>query len=196
MRTIDSMFSTDKVDYKAASRQTQGLDVPPDLTQLAKDNRAQVQGGVISASTLAQAGASGSASKANSVAPAAMNTVALSSVGDVRIERSGNERWVRTSMTPEQLWPLLRAFWQERGFEIVKESAESETIEEFVGAHAFAPVVHKVASVSTSRRCSTPWTRSARLAMVSEGWMKTVAVARTGPLSMPSSGTRCTMTPV
>ena len=123
--SLDGVFSSDKVDYRGQAKQTGGLDVPPDLTQLARDNRAQVQGGMISASTLAQAGAN----KANSVAPAAINTVALNSVGDVRIERSGSERWVRTSMTPEQLWPLLRAFWQERGFELVKESADTGVME-------------------------------------------------------------------
>ena len=71
-----------------------------------------------------------------------------------------------------------------------------ESIEEFVCAHAFAPVVHKVARVSTSRRCSTPCTRLVRLSRVSDGWMETVAVANTGPSSTPSLGTRWTMTPV
>lgn len=123
--SLDGMFSSDKVDYRSSAKQTGGLDVPPDLTQLAKDNRSQVQGGVISASALQQ---SGVATKAGTAAPTA-NTVALSTAGDVRIERSGNERWVRTSMTPEQLWPLLRAFWQERGFELVKEQADTGVME-------------------------------------------------------------------
>ena len=53
--TLDNMFSSDKVDYRTQSRQTTGLDVPPDLTQLAKDSRAQVQGGSITASALCHA---------------------------------------------------------------------------------------------------------------------------------------------
>ena len=117
--TIDSIFSSDKVDYKAASRQTQGLDIPPDLTQLAKDGRAQVQGGSISASALAaaprQQGANAQVSSGN---------VAVNSVGDVRLERSGNERWLHTSLPPEKVWPLLRSFWQERGLEVVKDQPE------------------------------------------------------------------------
>ena len=40
-------------------------------------------------------------------------------IGDVRIERLGNERWLVTPLTPEQLWPQLQAFWQERGFTLV-----------------------------------------------------------------------------
>ena len=123
--SLDSVFSSDKVDYRGQAKQTGGLDVPPDLTQLAKDNRSQVQGGVISASALQQGGA---AAKAATV-PTAGNTVALSAAGDVRIERNGSERWVRTSMPPDQLWPLVRAFWQERGFEVVRESAETGVME-------------------------------------------------------------------
>lgn len=123
--SIDGLFSNDKVDYRTASRQTQGLDVPPDLTQLAKDNRAQVQGGAITASALsaarpATAGA-GSTLTANSVAPNA--------AGDVRIERSGTERWLRTTAAPEQVWPLLRSFWQERGLELQKDQPEVGVME-------------------------------------------------------------------
>jgi len=122
--TFDGLFSSDKVDYKAASRQTQGLDVPPDLTQLAKDNRAQVQGGSITASAL-------SANRpANANAQVlASGSVATGALGDVKLERVGTDRWLHTSATPEQLWPQIRAFWQERGLEIVKEQPEVGTME-------------------------------------------------------------------
>lgn len=123
--TIDSLFSTDKVDYKAASRQTQGLDVPPDLTQLAKDNRAQVQGGSITASALSAAKPANGTNAQSLVA----GSVATNTLGDVRLERSGTDRWLHTSATPEQLWPQIRSFWQERGLEVVKEQPEVGTME-------------------------------------------------------------------
>ncbi len=123
--TIDSMFSTDKVDYKAASRQTQGLDVPPDLTQLAKDNRAQVQGGSITASALSAVKPANSTNAQSLVA----GSVAANATGDVRLERSGTDRWLHTSATPEQLWPQIRTFWQERGLDVVKEQPEIGTME-------------------------------------------------------------------
>ncbi|MFG6466469.1 outer membrane protein assembly factor BamC [Roseateles sp. BYS87W] len=123
--TLDNMFSTDKVDYKAASRQTQGLDVPPDLTQLAKDNRAQVQGGAITASALSAVKPANS-TNAQSLVP---GSVATNAVGDIRLERSGTDRWLHTSATPEQLWPQIRTFWQERGLEVVKEQPEVGTME-------------------------------------------------------------------
>jgi outer membrane protein assembly factor BamC len=117
--SLGSIFSNDKVDYRTASRQTQGLDVPPDLSQLAKDNRAQVQGGSITASALSATRPANAAT-----ATPAANSVAPNTVGDVRLERSGTERWLHTSATPEQLWPQLRTFWQERGLELTKEQPE------------------------------------------------------------------------
>lgn len=112
-------LSSDKVDYRTQSKQTQGLDIPPDLTQLAKDSRAQVQGGTITASAL-------NAARPSTAAPAtaAANSVALNAAGDVRLERSGTERWLHTKATPEQVWPVLRAFWEELGLQVVKEQPE------------------------------------------------------------------------
>jgi outer membrane protein assembly factor BamC len=122
--SLDGMFSSDKVDYRTQARQTGGLDIPPDLTQLAKDNRAQVQGGSITASALTAtrpAAAAGQTPAANSVAP--------NSAGDVRLERSGTDRWLHTSATPEQVWPQLRAFWRDNGLELVKEQPEVGILE-------------------------------------------------------------------
>jgi outer membrane protein assembly factor BamC len=75
-----------------------------------------VQGGVVSASAMQQNAAAAPA--ANAVRTDA--NVAVAKAGDVSLERSGDQRWLLTSLTPEQLWPQLRAFWQERGL-VVKE---------------------------------------------------------------------------
>ena len=37
--TFESITTSDKVDYRTQAKQTTGLDVPPDLTQLPKENR-------------------------------------------------------------------------------------------------------------------------------------------------------------
>jgi outer membrane protein assembly factor BamC len=94
------------------------LDVPPDLTQLARDSRYQTQGGVVSAAATNVPTASG--------APAA---VALGAVANMRIERSGQQRWLVVPAAPEQLWPQLRAFWEARGFQIAMEDAKAGVIE-------------------------------------------------------------------
>ncbi|MEP6873551.1 MAG: outer membrane protein assembly factor BamC [Burkholderiales bacterium] len=114
--TIDSMMSGDKLDYRTTGTKTAGLEVPPDLTQLTKDSRyQQSQGNTVSAAAY-QAGTP-------VAAPATVQsvTVAAQSVGTMSIERLGNERWLRTTLPPEQLWPQLQAFWKERGFVVTQD---------------------------------------------------------------------------
>jgi outer membrane protein assembly factor BamC len=43
---------------------------------------------------------------------------------ELRIERSGDQRWLVTSLTPEQLWPQLQSFWAERGFTLISEQPD------------------------------------------------------------------------
>jgi len=39
-------------------------------------------------------------------------SVAAAVLGDVRIERAGNQRWLVVKRTPDQLWPGVREFWR------------------------------------------------------------------------------------
>jgi outer membrane protein assembly factor BamC len=119
--SVGEFLSGDRIDYRSKSTKTAPLDVPPDLTQLTRDSRYQPQSGTISASTLQGAPAPAAA--------AAVPVVAPQSVGDMRIERSGDERWLVTKLAPEQVWPQLRAFWQERGFNLVVENAQAGVLE-------------------------------------------------------------------
>ena len=119
--SVDSFLSGDKIDYKSQAGKTTSLDVPPDLTQLARDSRYQPQsGGVVSASGLATGAAA---------AASAPSSIAINTLGEMRIERDGNQRWLVTSTTPEQLWPQLRAFWTERGFNLVVDDAQNGVME-------------------------------------------------------------------
>jgi len=114
--SLDSLISGDKIDYRSGGTKTAGLDVPPDLTQLTKDSRyQQTQGSSVSAAAY-QAGTP-------AAAPATVQsvTVAAQSVGKMSIERLGNERWLRTSLPAEQVWPQLQAFWKERGFSLTQD---------------------------------------------------------------------------
>jgi outer membrane protein assembly factor BamC len=124
--SLDNMLSGDKIDYRSSGNaKTTGLEVPPDLTQLTKDSRyQQTQGGSVSAAAYqAAAPASSAAATVQSV------TVAAQSIGTMSIERLGNERWLRTSMSPEQLWPQLQAFWKERGFIIAQDTPAAGVME-------------------------------------------------------------------
>ncbi|MET0312020.1 MAG: outer membrane protein assembly factor BamC [Burkholderiaceae bacterium] len=98
-----TILDGEKIDYKSASKGT-SLEVPPDLTQLARDTRYNVPGTAVTASGF-QAGQN-----------ATPNTTALSTLGDVRIERAGNARYLVVNRTPDQLWGPVRDFWQENGF--------------------------------------------------------------------------------
>ncbi|MCW5659672.1 MAG: outer membrane protein assembly factor BamC [Burkholderiaceae bacterium] len=118
--SVDSFLSGDKIDYKSQASKTAALDVPPDLTQLARDSRYQPQSGVVSASGMATNTAA---------AAAAPSSIAVNSLGDMRIERDGNQRWLITTLTPEQLWPQLRTFWTERGFNLVVDDAQNGVME-------------------------------------------------------------------
>ncbi|MFC5513831.1 outer membrane protein assembly factor BamC [Massilia jejuensis] len=124
-----TVFESDKVDYKA-SRKAAPLDVPPDLTQLSKENRYAVPDGrgVATASGMQPAGA---AAQAGTVALAAPGAGAVGPVATeaVRVERAGDQRWLVVRQTPEQLWPQVRQFWQDAGFVLALESSTTGVME-------------------------------------------------------------------
>lgn len=105
-----SVFEGDKIDYKSAGKGV-SLEVPPDLTQLSRDSRYQVPGGAVTASSF-QVGQSAP------TMPTAANTV-----GDVRIERAGTQRWLVINRPADQLWGPVRDFWQENGFLLALDQA-------------------------------------------------------------------------
>ncbi len=118
--TLDGMFSGEKVDYRSGAVKSKALEVPPDLTQLSRESRYQLQGGVVSASG---AGAPVAAPATGTA------TVALASQGAVRVERAGQQRWLVVKMTPEQLWPRLRGFWEQRGFTLESDDPAAGVME-------------------------------------------------------------------
>jgi outer membrane protein assembly factor BamC len=119
--SFSNLMAGDKVDYRSSSERTNGLEVPPDLTQLSRDSRFQAPAGTVSASTYQSAAPV-------SAAPAG-GPVALRSVGEFKVERLGNERWISTTLTPEQLFPQVRSFWRDLGFTLVTERADAGVLE-------------------------------------------------------------------
>jgi outer membrane protein assembly factor BamC len=104
-----SVLESDKIDYKSAGK-APTLEVPPDLTQLSRENRYAVPGGAVTASGY-QAG----------IANAPSIPTAVGNIGDVRMERSGSQRWIVVNRSPDQLWEPVRDFWQENGFLLTTE---------------------------------------------------------------------------
>ena len=101
-----TILQEDKIDYKSAKPGTT-LDVPPDLTQLSRDNRYNIPGSNVTSASGQQA--------AQAAAPG-NNVTATNAVGDVRIERAGNQRWLVIDRPADQLWGPVTEFWKENGF--------------------------------------------------------------------------------
>jgi len=108
-----SILEEDKVNYKSAGK-APSLDIPPDLTQLRKDSRYALE------STSATASGFASAQKTVKDAGTASNAM-----GDVRMERSGSQRWLVVSNRPaDKVWESLREFWTSNGFVLTTDAAD------------------------------------------------------------------------
>ena len=102
--SLSEMLQGEKIDYKSSGKTGPSLDIPPDLTQLSKDTRYVVPGAPVTASGY----------QVGQVAPSV--PTAATSIGDVRIERSGNQRWLVVNRPADKLWGPVRDFWLENGF--------------------------------------------------------------------------------
>ena len=105
-----------KSDAPAAKR---SLEVPPDLSAPQPQDRYPLP--VINSN--------GSSTAAAEVAlnnkVAANAVVSADQKAKAQIERAGSQRWISVEgKTPAQLWPLLKAFWQDNGFVIQTEEPD------------------------------------------------------------------------
>ncbi len=112
-----SALEEDKVNYKSASKGP-SLDVPPDLSQLRRDSRYALE------STSATASGFAGAQRAVKDAGTAANTM-----GDVRMERSGTQRWLVVNRSADKVWDTLREFWTSNGFVLTTDAADLGILE-------------------------------------------------------------------
>lgn len=109
---------TPKLDYQSENKKIVSLEIPPDLNDPRNGDLYSLPAGV---------NASPDATKRT--AQAQQNRV-LANVKNARIERSGSQRWlVIDDKKAEEIWPLLRAFWQEAGFTIYSEEPRAGLME-------------------------------------------------------------------
>ena len=120
--TIQDTLAGPKIDYKSAGT-LPPLEIPPDLTSPARDNRYVVPETGRSTATF-----SGYQAERREQAKTG-NTSVLPQVEEMRIERSGTQRWLVVQQPPEKLWPLVKDFWQENGFLIKVEVPEAGVME-------------------------------------------------------------------
>lgn len=118
-------LSSKRVDYRSAAVQMPSLEVPPDLTTPSGDDRYKVPQGdgetVTTYSDYSKGGAA--ATQGRSV------SAVLTQVKGVRLERDGAQRWLVVGDKPENVWPVVKAFWQENGLAIKSEDQASGVME-------------------------------------------------------------------
>jgi outer membrane protein assembly factor BamC len=110
-----------KVEYKSAGR-LPPLDVPPDLTRPTGDDRFVVPETRGAATFSEYQRERGSRAEAGSGG-------LLPAQDGARVERAGTQRWLVVKGEPEQLWPVVKDFWQEGGFIVNREVPEAGVME-------------------------------------------------------------------
>ena len=108
-----------KTDYRSGgpARTLPPLEVPPDLTTPDRDARYTVpEQQQTQRSTATFSGYEAERRDKGQAAPTAAGV--LPTFDSMKVERAGTQRWLVVQATPERLWPLLRDFWKENGFEL------------------------------------------------------------------------------
>src|SRR6266702_2283758 len=118
-----TLLDSAKVEYKS-EKKLPPLDVPPDLTAPAREERYQIpETNPAGATTFSAYNAE------RAGAPRPGSTGLLPEVDKVRLERSASERWLVVSEPAEKVWPVVKDFWQGLGFVIKVEVPEAGVME-------------------------------------------------------------------
>lgn len=107
-------------DYKAAAIKVRTLEVPPDLTPVPANDRYGIPGSNeegVRYSDFSKGKLNGAAGEV------------LPESRTVRLVRNGNQRWLEVSDKAENVWPVVKAFWQEHGLSIKTENPQAGIIE-------------------------------------------------------------------
>lgn len=127
--SFSDLLESDRIDYKSegtTKSSARRLEIPPDLTQLRKDNRYSIpEAGTITASDYNQKRQDIKAAHTTAIGGA----VAPKGSTDIHIEKHGSQRWLVVNRSPEVLWPQIRDFWQDHGFLINIDSPETGVME-------------------------------------------------------------------
>ena len=112
-----------KIDYKSSGK-APSLEVPPDLSQINRDDRYKVPDGAGKGSATFSAYAAD-----RTPAAQAQNSVVLPQIDKVRVERSGTQRWLVVNVPADKVWDTVKEFWQESGFIVNVERPEAGVME-------------------------------------------------------------------
>lgn len=122
--TSFEILEPQRIEYKSAGK-LPPLEIPPDLTAPTRDDRFTVPDIASSSSATLS---TYNAERAGAPRQAAGVEV-LPNIGQVRVERSGNQRWLVVPSAPDKVWPMVKEFWQELGFLVKVELPEAGVME-------------------------------------------------------------------
>jgi outer membrane protein assembly factor BamC len=109
-------------DYRSQPAKVPSLDIPPDLTSPVVDDRYVIpdRGATTYSAYTRERG----------VAPVAgANPAVLPKLDNAHIERNGSQRWLVVTGTPDKVWPVVKDFWKDTGFQIARETPEAGILE-------------------------------------------------------------------
>ena len=118
--SLGDTFTGHDVDYQGA-KAGPTLDIPPDLTQLARNQRYIVPDGPAkqdSVSALAY-----QSTVQHTQAQVQSNAV-LPDYPGMRIVQQGTQRWLVIDAPPQALWDKVQTFWQQNGFYLTEANRE------------------------------------------------------------------------
>ena len=115
-----SGWGTKTNEYKGAqARASQPLEVPPELTAPTMDDRYSIPDPRTQTTYSAYS---------QKTAPAASGAPTMPSVlpkfEGVRLERFNDQRWLVVKGDPEKVWPVVREFWIDSGYRLLRETPE------------------------------------------------------------------------
>jgi outer membrane protein assembly factor BamC len=115
-----STSGTKSTEYRSttAKPNNQPLEVPPELTSPAVDDRFVIP------DPKAQTTFSTYSRERGGTPPVAAAAGVLPPVDGARIERAADQRWLVLKAPPDKVWPVVREFWIEMGFTLRRESPE------------------------------------------------------------------------
>lgn len=109
-----------RVDYKSDAAKVPSLEVPPDLTVPSSEDHYVIPEDGGTAASYSAFARDGSTPRSSAVLPESRT---------VHLERDGARRWLLVNDRAENIWPLIKAFWQENGFAIKTEDPQAGVIE-------------------------------------------------------------------
>lgn len=120
-----SGFGNKSNEYKGAqARATQPLEVPPELSSPTMDDRYAIPD-PRAQTTFSQYNQRGTATPVQGTTGPAV----LPQIEGARLERFGDQRWLVVKTDPEKVWPVVREFWIDSGYALLREQPEAGIME-------------------------------------------------------------------